>query len=85
MLFVGLCGVLAPSDFHIFGPQKKHLDGQIPKCCKSARSCLTKSSEFHAEGVLSLVNHCDKCLNLHYDYAEIYAISLFSHEKSYFK
>ena len=57
---------------------------QIPKCCKSARSCLTKSSEFYAEGVHSLVNHCDKCLNLH-DHAEIYAIALLSHEKSYFK
>ena len=27
LLSVGLCGVLAPCDFHLFGPLKKHLGG----------------------------------------------------------
>jgi hypothetical protein len=72
---VRLCGVLAPSDFHLFGPLEKHLGGH--KCQTDAEVqeavsqwFCSQNPESCAEGMHSLITHCDKCPNLQDDYTE---------------
>ena len=73
---VGLCGVLVPSDFHLFSCLQKHIGGH--SCQTDAevqdavlqRLCL-QNPEFCAEGMHSLMTHCAKCLNLQGDYRKL--------------
>ena len=74
---------MAPSDFHILGPQMRHLGGhKFQNVAKVQEAVLHEAQNSMLKVV---VKHCDKCLNLHDDYAEIYAIVLLSHEDSYLK
>ena len=44
LLSVVLCGVLAPSDFHVFGPQMKHLGGhRLQNVAKVQEAMLQKA------------------------------------------
>jgi hypothetical protein len=61
-----------PSDFHLFGPQKKHLGGQVFQTVAEVQVgvsqwFLSQSSQFYAEGIRSLITLCEKCLNLQCD------------------
>ena len=66
---------LAPSDFHLFGPLKRHLAGQrfeddddlIEEVTSWLRSLDKK---FLRDGIYSLVQRWKKCLDLHGDYVE---------------
>lgn len=66
---------LAPSDFHLFGPLKKHLSGthfETDEGVKAAvriwlRGC---SKEFYAQAFTSLVERWEKCVRVGGDYVE---------------
>ena len=76
LLPVGLCGALAPCAFHLLGPLKKYVGGHRCQADAEVQHALSEwfrlqSPEFHAEGVRSLVTHCDKWLNIQGDYVEM--------------
>jgi histone-lysine N-methyltransferase SETMAR len=64
---------LAPSDFHLFGPLKKHLsgrrfatDGEV-----QSMSCLQAvDTDFFYAGTDALVYRWDKCFGKYGDYVE---------------
>jgi histone-lysine N-methyltransferase SETMAR len=66
---------LAPSDFHLFGPLKRHLagkrfqsDDEVVAEVHAWLNSLDRS--FFTEGIFELVHRWDKCLNLFGDYIE---------------
>jgi histone-lysine N-methyltransferase SETMAR len=66
---------LAPSDFHLFGPLKKHLggsrfstDGEVQQAVMSWLQALD-TDFFYAE-MDTLVYRCDKCSSKYGDYVE---------------
>jgi len=66
---------LAPSDFHLFGPLKRHLSGkrfQSDDAVVAEVHTWLKSLDgnFFTEGILALVPRWDKCINLYGDYVE---------------
>jgi len=66
---------LAPSDFHLFGPLKRHLSGQCFKTDEDIKEAVkdwfsTRVPEFYAQGIDALVHRWDKCLNKYGDYVE---------------
>lgn len=81
------CVVLAPSDFHLFGPLNKHLHGhRCPTYVEVQEAilqlCHLQSLELGAEGT-HLVITCNSCMNLQSGYVEKYVIVSFSHKKWY--
>jgi histone-lysine N-methyltransferase SETMAR len=52
---------LAPSDYHVFGPLKKFLEGQRFRA---------QPAEFYNSGISKVVVRWDKCLNRGGDYVE---------------
>lgn len=66
---------LAPSDFHLLGPLKRHLSGQHFQADSEIREAVktwlsTRVPEFYAEGINALVHRWDTCLNKNGDYVE---------------
>jgi histone-lysine N-methyltransferase SETMAR len=66
---------LAPSDFHLFGKLKEHPSGKRfasdHEVENEKRKWLTNlDTNVYAEGILELVSHWDKRLNLFGDYVE---------------
>lgn len=66
---------LAPSDFHLFGPLKKHLSGRAFKDEEQLKSAVKhymslNDQQFYKEGFDSLVVRWDKCINKFGDYVE---------------
>ena len=66
---------LAPSDFHLFGPLKRHLAGQRfeddDDLIEEVTSWLRSLDEkFLRDGIYSRVQRWKKCLDLHGDYVE---------------
>jgi hypothetical protein len=66
---------LEPSDFHLFGPLKKHLggrrfanDGEVQQAVMSWFRCLTL--DFFYTGIDALVYRWDKCFGKDGDYVE---------------
>jgi hypothetical protein len=66
---------LAPSDFHLFGPLKKHLggrrfatDGKVQQTVMSWLQAL--DTDFLYAGIDALVYRWDKCLGKYGDYVE---------------
>ena len=76
LLPVGLCGALAPRDFHLLSPLKKYVDGHICQADAEMQQAVSQwfrlqSPEFRAEGVRLLITHCDIWLNIQGDYVEM--------------
>jgi len=66
---VGLCGVLVLSDFHLFSRLQKHIGGHSCQTDAEVQDAVLQwlclqNPEFCAEGMHSLMTHCNKCLNL---------------------
>ena len=66
---------LAPSDYHLFGPLKRHLAGQRftkdDDLIENVTNWLYSLDEnFLRDGIYSLVHRWQKCCNLHCDYVE---------------
>ena len=67
---------MAPSDFHLFGPMKEHLQGQKfaddDEVMEAVQSWLTEatSKSFFLEGIRKLVDRWTKCVAKQGDYAE---------------
>jgi histone-lysine N-methyltransferase SETMAR len=66
---------LAPSDFHLFGPLKKHLggrrvatDGEFQQAVMSWLQAL--DTGFFCDGIDALVYRWDKCFGKYGDYVE---------------
>jgi hypothetical protein len=66
---------LVPSDFHLFGPLKKHLsgrrfatDGEVWQAVMSWLQVL--DTDFFYAGIDALVYRWDKCLGKYGDYVE---------------
>jgi hypothetical protein len=66
---------LAPSDFHLFGPLKKHLggkrfatDGEVQQAVMSWLQAI--DTDFFYAGIDALVYRWDKCLGKYGDYVE---------------
>jgi hypothetical protein len=66
---------LAPSDFHLFGPIKEHLQGQkfaddneVKEAVQSWLKAMPKS--FFLEGIRKLVDRWTKCVVKQGDYVE---------------
>ena len=83
---VRLCGVLAPSDFYLFGPLNKHLHGHRYPIYVEVQEAISQfhvhSLELGAEGT-HLVITCNSCMNLQSGCIEKYVIVFFSHNKWY--
>ena len=66
---------LAPSDYHLFGPLKRHLSG---KRFSTDDDVVTEvqgwfkslDAKFYEEGIRALVHRWEKCVNLDGDYVE---------------
>lgn len=66
---------LAPSDFHLFGPMKKHLQGQRFNTVQEAQDAVktwlnSLDTDFFHSGIDALVTRCTKCLDKYGDYVE---------------
>ncbi|GFO25927.1 transposase [Plakobranchus ocellatus] len=66
---------LAPSDFHLFGPLKRHLGGMAFEREDDLISVLTNwfdnlDVDFFRVGINSLLLRWQKCIDLHGDYVE---------------
>ncbi|GFO49784.1 alpha-2-macroglobulin-like protein [Plakobranchus ocellatus] len=66
---------LAPSDFHLFGPLKRHLGGMAFETENDLISELRNwfdnlDVDFFRVGIDSLLSRCQKCIDLHGDYVE---------------
>ncbi|GFO35014.1 histone-lysine N-methyltransferase SETMAR [Plakobranchus ocellatus] len=66
---------LAPSDFHLFGPLKFHLEGKKfedeDEPIGEVRDCFSKlDANFFTQGICSLLPQWQKCIALHRDYIE---------------
>ena len=66
---------LAPSDFHLFGPMKKHLGGRRFASdeeveCEVKLWFRKQSPDFYAMGIGSLIPRWDKCINVGGNYVE---------------
>ncbi|GFN99308.1 histone-lysine N-methyltransferase SETMAR [Plakobranchus ocellatus] len=66
---------LAPSDFHRFGPLKRHLGGMAfeteDDLISELRSWFDNLDvDFFQVGINSLLSRWQKCIDLHGDYAE---------------
>ncbi|GFO24379.1 histone-lysine N-methyltransferase SETMAR [Plakobranchus ocellatus] len=66
---------LAPSDFHLFGPLKRHLGGMAFETEDDLISELRNwfdnlDVDFFRVGINSLLSHWQKCIDLHGDYVE---------------
>ncbi|GFO28094.1 histone-lysine N-methyltransferase SETMAR [Plakobranchus ocellatus] len=66
---------LAPSDFHLFGPLKRHLGGMAFETEDDLISELRNwfdnlDVDFFRVGINSLLSRCQKCIDLHGDYVE---------------
>jgi len=66
---------LAPSDYHLFGPMKRHLSGKRftsdDEVVKEVRNWLAAlDGDFFNQGIFALVHRWDKCLNREGDYVE---------------
>ncbi|GFN86520.1 histone-lysine N-methyltransferase SETMAR [Plakobranchus ocellatus] len=66
---------LAPSDFHLFGPLKRHLGGMAFETEDDLISELRKwfdnlDVDFFRVGINSLLSRWQKCIDLHGDYVE---------------
>ncbi|GFO19440.1 histone-lysine N-methyltransferase SETMAR [Plakobranchus ocellatus] len=66
---------LAPSDFHLFGPLKRHLRGMAFETEDDLISKLRKwfdnlDVDFFRVGINSLLSCWQKCIDLHGDYVE---------------
>jgi len=66
---------LAPSDFYLFGPLKRHLSGQTfttdAECETAVKQWLSSNvRQFYQDGIIALVPRWDKCLNRFGDYVE---------------
>jgi hypothetical protein len=66
---------LAPSDFNLFGPLRKHLggrrfatDGDVQQAVMSSLQAL--DTDFFYAGIEALVYRWDKCLGKNGDYVE---------------
>ncbi|GFO26038.1 histone-lysine N-methyltransferase SETMAR [Plakobranchus ocellatus] len=68
---------LAPSDFHLFGPLKRHLGGMAFETEDDLISELRNwfdnlDVDFFRVGINSLLSRWQKCNDLHGDYVEKY-------------
>jgi hypothetical protein len=66
---------LAPSDFHLFGPFKKHLGGRRFATDDEVRQAIMSwlqalDIDFFYAGIDALVYRSDKCLGKYGDYVE---------------
>ncbi|GFO33979.1 histone-lysine N-methyltransferase SETMAR [Plakobranchus ocellatus] len=66
---------LAPSDFHLFGPLKRHLGGMVLETEDDLISELRNwfdnlDVDFFRVGINSLLSRWQKCIDLHGDYVE---------------
>ncbi|GFO39048.1 histone-lysine N-methyltransferase SETMAR [Plakobranchus ocellatus] len=66
---------LAPSDFHLFGPLKRHLGGMAFETEDDLISELRNwfdnlDVDFFRVGINSLLSRWQKCIDLHRDYVE---------------
>ncbi|GFN93392.1 histone-lysine N-methyltransferase SETMAR [Plakobranchus ocellatus] len=64
---------LAPSDFHLFGPLKRHLGGMAFDTEDDLISELRFDNldvDFFRVGINSLLSRWQKCIDLHGDYVE---------------
>ncbi|GFO44908.1 histone-lysine N-methyltransferase SETMAR [Plakobranchus ocellatus] len=66
---------LAPSDFHLFGPLKRHLGGMAFETGDDLISELRNwfdnlDVDFFRVGINSLLSRWQKCIDLHGDYVE---------------
>ncbi|GFN85090.1 histone-lysine N-methyltransferase SETMAR [Plakobranchus ocellatus] len=66
---------LAPSDFHLFGPLKRHLGGMAFETEDDLISELRNwfdnlDVDFFRVGINSLLSRWQKCIDLHGDYVE---------------
>ena len=66
---------MAPSDFHLFGPMKEHLQGQRfaddDEVTEAAESWLKATPKtFFLEGIRKLVDRWTKCVAKQGDYVE---------------
>jgi hypothetical protein len=80
---VRLCGVLAPSDFYLFGPLNKHLHSHRCTSYVEVQEAIAQlfhlqSLELCAEGT-HLVITCDSCMNLQSGCVVKHVIIFFSH------
>ncbi|GFN98134.1 histone-lysine N-methyltransferase SETMAR [Plakobranchus ocellatus] len=67
--------ILAPSDFHLFGPLKRHLGGMAFETEDDLISELRNwfhnlDVDFFRVGINSLLSRWQKCIDLHGDYVE---------------
>ncbi|GFO45808.1 histone-lysine N-methyltransferase SETMAR [Plakobranchus ocellatus] len=72
---VHYCPDLAPSDFHLFGPLKRHLGGMAFETEDDLVSELRNwfdnlDVDFFRVGINSLLSRWQKCIDLHGDYVE---------------
>ncbi|GFO13416.1 histone-lysine N-methyltransferase SETMAR [Plakobranchus ocellatus] len=63
---------LAPSDFHLFGPLKRHLGGvAFDDLISELRNWFDNLDvDFFRVGISSLLSRWQKCIDLHGDYIE---------------
>ncbi|GFN84175.1 histone-lysine N-methyltransferase SETMAR [Plakobranchus ocellatus] len=66
---------LAPSDFHLFGPLKRHLGGMAfetkDDLISELRNWFDKVDvDFFRVGINSLLSRWQKCIDLHGDYVD---------------
>jgi histone-lysine N-methyltransferase SETMAR len=61
---------LAPSDFHLFGPLKKHLGGRRFSTDEVQQAVISWLQEFDTDFFYALVYRWDKCLGKYGDYVE---------------
>ncbi|GFN81602.1 glyoxylate reductase/hydroxypyruvate reductase [Plakobranchus ocellatus] len=65
---------LAPSDFHLFGPLKRHLGGMAfeteDDLISELRNWFDNLVDFFRVGINLLLSRWQKCINLHGDYVE---------------
>lgn len=66
---------LAPSDFHLFGPLKRHLSGKRFNTNEEVVANMnvwlkSLDQDFFGVGIFALVHRWDKCINLYGDYVE---------------
>jgi hypothetical protein len=84
---VRLCGVLALSDFYLFGPLNKHL--HVHRCPNYVEAQEAISQLFHFQSLelgaecTHLVITSNSCMNLQSGYVEKYVIVFYSHKKWY--
>ena len=66
---------LAPSDYHLFGPLKRHLGGMAFETedeliAELKNWFLSLDANFYRVGIYSLLSRWQKCINLHGNYVE---------------